>query len=101
MNKSKAEIKAKEEQIVAAKKRILELQKEKEKAAEEASLFRAAQLGPEKVEEYKKLKVDIVRATAELQAWIATQPMRSSENEKKYKGMIERIMELTAKINKF
>ncbi|MGE9289951.1 MAG: thioredoxin family protein [Puniceicoccales bacterium] len=60
-----------------------------------------AELGPEKGTELQAALDLQNKATEELEAWIATNPPRTPENEAKFKNFIEAIQEANAQVKSF
>jgi len=67
----------------------------------EIQSFRAKQLGEEAFAKYSENKTSLDKAIKELEAWIATKPGRSQENQQKYGEMQKAITAIQAKLNKY
>lgn len=94
-------LKDQEQQIVSAQKKMEELQKQGLEVEEEAMLFRAGQLGPDKLKECKDLKAKLEQATQKLQDWLKTEPKRNQENADRYKAMGAEIQGIVEKLRKY
>jgi len=92
-------IKDNEKKISVAMVKIEEFGNKLVELKSDAQAFRAAQLGDEELEEYKKLSGQLEKAEKKLADWISSQPGNSEENMKKYQVMSATINELTAKIS--
>ncbi|MBA4388651.1 MAG: hypothetical protein C0404_11770 [Verrucomicrobia bacterium] len=101
MAEARKAITAQEQQIAAAQKKIEELQKQGQGLEENARLFRATQLGPEKLKDFNELKAKLEKARKKLADWLQTKPERTEENGEKFTEMSSDIQELADKLREY
>lgn len=89
------------EQIAAAEKQIVTLEDQYEKAKQQAAEFRASQLGPKKLKEFKELQSQLEKAREEFVSWIQSEPERTGKNMEIAKTMSEKIKDIEDKLSKF
>jgi len=101
MSDNKMLIKKAKERIAAAEKEIETLEEGTAGLEAAAAEFRAAQLGEDKLKEYQALKAKLEKAEKALQAWLATSPERSEENQQKFQSFNAEISETAGNLAKF
>jgi thioredoxin-related protein len=89
------------ESIAQAEKKIEELEEQTKTVQAEATEFRAAQKGPEALEEYKSTKAELDKVVAEMDAFIKQNPDRTNENVTKVRAMMERAEGLREKLSSY
>ncbi len=89
------------ELIESAIKKIKDLDEKSEELKASAAEFRAAQMGEDKLKEYKDLKTKLDAARKKLTDWLQTEPERTEANSAKYETMSASIDELQTKIAVF
>jgi len=94
-------IKCQKQQVSAAEKKIEELEQKVVDLKSSAQEFRAAQLGPDDLKQYSKLRVELEGAKKEMADWLSTEPQRTEENTKKYQSMSTTIQELSEELSKY
>ncbi len=99
--KSKSKLAEQNSLIAKHTKEANETNKKLEKMFPEIQAFRAKQLGKEELAKYTASKASLDKAIKELEAWIATKPGRSKENQQKYGEMQKAIAAFQSELNKY
>ncbi|PCJ58588.1 MAG: hypothetical protein COA79_12565 [Planctomycetota bacterium] len=87
--------------ITALEKKVLNLGKDIIKLQSTAQEFRVAQIGPDEIKKYQKIKDELKKTTTALQLWLKSKPQKTEENNKKYHKMNSEIMELKKQLSAY
>lgn len=98
---AKQALKEQERVITEASEKAEQLEESIGKLEEEIQMFRIGQLGEDKLEEFKDLKMKLEAANKKLEDWITTRPDRTEENMKLFQEMRSEIQELEKELSKY
>jgi thioredoxin-related protein len=89
-------------EISKLQKQVKKMQKNiNEDMYPEIQLFRAAQMGDEKLAEYKKIKEELAEAIKDINAWFATRPRQTTKNNMLMKEKKKVIHDLQKQLESF
>lgn len=94
-------IKAAREQITRAEEQIETLEAQSGKIMNQTAEFRAKQLGPDQLKEFKQLQGELEKAKEQFSAWIKSEPERTGKNMELAKTMADKIKNLEEKLSNF
>lgn len=101
LSKAKADRKTAEAKVEAAQKQVEEIDASIGKLEDDLTEFRVAQLGEDKLKEYKDLQAQLKAKEKELDDWLATNPENNEENMTKFQAMQSELQELNSKLEAF
>jgi len=89
------------EQITAAGKQIESLEEKYEDIKNQTTEFRASQLGPDQLKEFKQLQSELAKTKEEFSTWLQSGPEKTGKNMEIAQTMSKKIKEIEEKLSKF